>query len=123
MPLAGLAFIAMLQLTLVCEGRPLRQHLHHIAAGLGALGASWLVAVALYVALGAVVLCAAVIHVLLRVCAAGLHGEKVAAEDWISHVTLNAVALGIFLHVAIGRRWPFAGAPSGPDSVSASSAT
>ncbi len=50
MPLAGAAFAAMLQLTLVTEGWPLRL-LPRIPAGLAALGVSWLVALGVYVGL------------------------------------------------------------------------
>jgi hypothetical protein len=47
MPLAGAAFVAMLELTLVCEGWPLRR-LPAQPAGLAALAIAWLVALALY---------------------------------------------------------------------------
>ncbi|WP_329381355.1 hypothetical protein [Streptomyces sp. NBC_01716] len=47
LPLAGAAFVAMLQLTLVCEGRPLRR-LPRIWAGIAALVVSWGVAIILY---------------------------------------------------------------------------
>ncbi|GGJ74935.1 hypothetical protein GCM10011583_03020 [Streptomyces camponoticapitis] len=47
LPLAGGAFVAMLQLTLVCEGRPLRR-LPRIWAGLAALVVSWGAAITLY---------------------------------------------------------------------------
>jgi hypothetical protein len=47
MPLAGAAFVAMLQLTLVCEGWPLRR-LGRFAGGIAALVASWAVAIVLY---------------------------------------------------------------------------
>jgi hypothetical protein len=49
LPLAGAAFVAMLQLTLVCEGWPLRR-LGRFTAGIAALVVSWVVALALYVA-------------------------------------------------------------------------
>ncbi len=49
MPLAGAAFVAMLQLTLVCEGWPLRR-LPAFAAGVAALAVSWAVALGVYVA-------------------------------------------------------------------------
>jgi hypothetical protein len=48
--------------------------------------------------LGAAFAGAAVLAVPLR---------AVAADDWVIHVGLNAVAVSILLHVAIGRRWPF----------------
>jgi hypothetical protein len=53
MPLGGAAFVAMLQLTLVCEGWPLRR-LPRFAAGVAALVVSWAVALALYLAVAEV---------------------------------------------------------------------
>ena len=53
MPLAAAAFIAMLQLTLVGEGWPLRA-LPRLAAGLLALAAAWAVALIVYFALAGV---------------------------------------------------------------------
>lgn len=50
MPLAGAIFVAMLQLTLVSEGRPLRR-LDRFAGGVAALAASWVAALVLYEAL------------------------------------------------------------------------
>jgi hypothetical protein len=47
MPLAGTAFIAMLQITLVGEGWPLRR-LRPLPAGLLAVGISWAVALVVY---------------------------------------------------------------------------
>jgi hypothetical protein len=37
---------------------------------------------------------------------AGLTGPR--ADDWVAHASLNAIAASIILHVAVGRRWPFA---------------
>jgi hypothetical protein len=53
MPLAAAAFVAMLQLTLVGEGWPLRR-LPRPAAGLSALAISWTVALVAYAALAGV---------------------------------------------------------------------
>ena len=50
LPLAGAAFVVMLQLTLVGEGWPLRR-LPAVVAGPAALTLSWVVALALYFAL------------------------------------------------------------------------
>lgn len=47
-PLAAATFVAMLQLTLVTEGWPLRSHLPRLPAGVCALVVSWVVALALY---------------------------------------------------------------------------
>lgn len=38
-------------------------------------------------------------------------------DDWVTHASLNALGVGVILHVAIGRRWPF-GRPA-PAAVSA----
>jgi hypothetical protein len=35
----------------------------------------------------------------------------VSDDGWVIHVGLNALGVSIILHVAIGRRWPFAAAP------------
>jgi hypothetical protein len=51
--------------------------------------------------------------------AAGLYGGLTAYADrltwtvtrpaeWVAHATLNAIGVAVILHVAIGRRWPFA---------------
>jgi hypothetical protein len=50
LPLGGAAFVAMLELTLVCEGWPLRR-LPPLPAGLAALAVAWIVALAVYSAL------------------------------------------------------------------------
>jgi hypothetical protein len=228
MPVAGAAFVVMLQLTLVSEGWPLRRHAGVITGGLGALALSWLLSIALYgvllggrpfrgpghglltsgqlgalltlfgawqvwlfvvwrgwpfaeisrrslrllsanaavflaagltyavlydwigldtatvgalagpfvaggllvgmlfegslaarlsaarervVALGLVVLCAVALHVLLIRFADSLQWTHGSAEEWVSHVGLNAIGVSIILHVAIGRRWPFGPSP------------
>ena len=33
---------------------------------------------------------------------------RATAEDWVAHASLNALAVSTILHVAVGRRWPFA---------------
>jgi hypothetical protein len=222
LPIGGAAFVVMLQLTLVCEGWPLRGRLGPITGGLCALVLSWLVAIALYttvlggrpfhgpghgpltggqlgalltlvgvwqvwlfvvwrgwpvaelssrrarlvggnvvvllagglsyaatyrlppgqvsavagsfvaggllvgmlfegalsgrlaagperlLALGLVVLCAAAIYWALGMYAGSLRWHKGSAEEWVGHVGLNAIGVATILHVAIGRRWPFA---------------
>jgi hypothetical protein len=50
MPLAGVAFVAMLQLTLVSEGWPLKGH-ERTAAGFAAIAVSWAIAAAAYLLL------------------------------------------------------------------------
>jgi hypothetical protein len=202
MPLAGAAFVAMLQLTLVGEGWPLRR-LPAMAGGVAALASAWAVALAAYFALAGVrdelgtvlvligawqvlfyvawrgwpfctiatrwrrLTCAhavviasgvltyfiahdalavdaapwagcfvaaglffgmllegwldplptllaalaltAVLTVVLQALADELRFTRATPEEWVTHVGLNAIGVSIILHVAIGRRWPFAG--------------
>jgi hypothetical protein len=207
MPLAGAAFVAMLQLTLVGEGWPLRR-VPRLAAGPLALAVSWAVALAVYFALADVrgrlgtmllliggwqalfyvawrgwpfsaiatrwrrltcahvaviaggILTYVVVHdvlavesaavaawagcfvaaavlfgmllegwldrvttllaalaltallaVALHAAADGMRFTRSSAHEWVVHASLNAMAVSIILHVAIGRRWPFARRP------------
>jgi hypothetical protein len=71
----------------------------------GALRNRWL-------ALATAVLLAVVLYLLLLWYADSLAFTKATPEDWVAHVALNAISIGIILHVAIGRRWPFAKAGS-----------
>jgi hypothetical protein len=204
MPLAGCAFVAMLELTLVGEGWPLRG-LPPLAGGALALALAWAVAVAAYFALagvrddlGAVLVVLGAWQVVFYVVCRGLPFSRiaprslrltcahvaiigagiltyVAAHDalgvgkerlaavaacfvaaalllgmllegwlepvpalaaavtlailltvaldaaardvrftraspdaWVTHVGLNAIGVSTILHVAVGRRWPFA---------------
>ena len=217
MPLAAAIFVAMLELTLVCEGWPLRRA-NPIADGVAALAVAWGVGVVLYKTLvggaaavppgqfGAALICVAVLQVAFYVVlqswpfsrirsralrlgganvvviaggvgiymvlyglagvrpatisavggaavAAGLvlgvqfegwldslflpgHARLVdltvvaigtaviylgltayahatdwtraAPEEWVSYAGLNAIGVGVLLHVAVGHRWPFA---------------
>jgi hypothetical protein len=34
-------------------------------------------------------------------------------DEWVAFACLNAIGLGVILHVAVGRRWPFATASPG----------
>ena len=36
------------------------------------------------------------------------HWTTATPEEWVAYAGLNAIGLGVILHVAIGRRWPFA---------------
>ena len=212
MPLAGAAFVAMLQLTLVCEGWPLRDRLGRTAAGPAALAVAWVVAVVidelvldrllagpelgalltlvgagqvgvfvlwrgwpvarsgrravrlvagnalvlggaglvygltrgvdpgavsatagclvaaglLYgmlfegflrdrlpaateraVLLGLTVVTAILLDLALRGYAGTVAWTRGSPDEWVTHASLNAIGVGIILHVAIGRRWPF----------------
>jgi hypothetical protein len=33
-----------------------------------------------------------------------------SADAWVTHVAINALGASVLLHVAVGRRWPFAAA-------------
>jgi hypothetical protein len=47
----------------------------------------------------------------LRGLAAGMHLRQVTTDQWVEHASLNALAVSIILHVAVGQRWPFRSAP------------
>jgi hypothetical protein len=39
----------------------------------------------------------------------GLRFTRASEDAWVTHVALNALSASVLLHVAVGRRWPFAG--------------
>jgi uncharacterized membrane protein len=55
---------------------------------------------------------ALVLALVLQALAATTTFTRVSADDWVTHVGLNALGVSIILHVAIGRRWPFAPRPA-----------
>jgi hypothetical protein len=34
--------------------------------------------------------------------------KRVEPEEFVAYAGLNAIGAGVILHVAVGRRWPFA---------------
>jgi purine-cytosine permease-like protein len=52
---------------------------------------------------------AAILYASVNAYANDLHWTSVHPVEWVAHVMLNAIALSVILHVAIGRRWPFGG--------------
>jgi hypothetical protein len=60
------------------------------------------------VTLIAAVAAAAVLAPALYGVADGLHFTRASADAWVTHVALNALSASVLLHVAVGRRWPFA---------------
>jgi hypothetical protein len=46
--------------------------------------------------------------VTLEAVAGDMRFTRASADEWVTHVGLNALGVSIILHVAIGRRWPFA---------------
>jgi hypothetical protein len=50
---------------------------------------------------------AAVLYAAVNAYADNLHWTTAHPIEWVAHVMLNAIALSVILHVAIGRRWPF----------------
>jgi hypothetical protein len=50
---------------------------------------------------------ATVLYTLLTVYANSLGLTEPTSQEWVGHTALNAFALSIILHVAVGRRWPF----------------
>jgi hypothetical protein len=95
LPLAGTAFVAILQLTLVCEGWPLRR-LGRFPAGLAALVVSWIVALALYVA---------VVHVDAAPGVTARTGPLPGAEVGTILAVIGAWQVLFFV---VWRGWPFA---------------
>jgi hypothetical protein len=55
-----------------------------------------------------IVLLATTFAVLLTAYADGRHFSRATPDEWVAHVGLNAIGVSVILHVAIGRRWPFA---------------
>jgi hypothetical protein len=58
------------------------------------------------------VACAAALDIALHAYADTLMWTRGSADEWVTHAGLNALGVSIILHVAIGRRWPFARADS-----------
>lgn len=56
----------------------------------------------------AVTCLAALLALLLYAAAGALRLARASTDDWVEHASLNALSTSIILHVAIGRRWPFA---------------
>jgi hypothetical protein len=86
-----------------------------VAGGLavGMLFEGWLDSVlpaaeARALALGGVLLVSGILYGGLTLLAASASWTKAEPEEWIAYAGLNAIGAGVILHVAIGRRWPFA---------------
>jgi hypothetical protein len=62
--------------------------------------------------LAAVALLSALLYAGLGGLARGADWSRAEPEEWTAYVALNAIGVGVILHVAIGRRWPFT--PEGP---------
>jgi hypothetical protein len=62
------------------------------------------------ITLAGIVLLGAALAVLLTLYADGRNFSRASPDEWVAHVGLNAIGVSVILHVAIGRRWPFAGA-------------
>jgi hypothetical protein len=56
----------------------------------------------------AALLVAGALFALLTALAGGFRFARAEASDWVAHASLNAIAVSTILHVAVGRRWPFA---------------
>jgi hypothetical protein len=59
-------------------------------------------------ALAATLALTAALAVALHALAAGLDLGRVTTDAWVTHASLSALGASTILHVAIGRRWPFA---------------
>jgi hypothetical protein len=60
--------------------------------------------------LGAVAVLSGLLYGVLTAYARDVHWTTAAPEEWATYAGLNALGAGVILHVAIGRRWPFAAA-------------
>jgi hypothetical protein len=54
------------------------------------------------------VLVAAALYGALTALAHQANWTTATPEEWVAYAGLNAIGVGVILHVAIGRRWPFA---------------
>jgi hypothetical protein len=86
-----------------------------VAAGLvvGMLFESWLDALlppagARVCGLAATLGLAALLYAGLQALAHAAGWTRAEPEDWTAYVGLNAIGVAVILHVAVGRRWPFA---------------
>ena len=79
-----------------------------VASGLtvGMLFEGWLRSRAANAA--AVAVLAALLYAGLEAIAHAASWTRAEPEAWIAYAGLNAIGVGVILHVAIGRRWPFA---------------
>jgi hypothetical protein len=55
---------------------------------------------------------AALLYAVLEALAHAAGWTRAAPEEWTAYAGLNAIGAAVILHVAIGRRWPFAAAAS-----------
>jgi hypothetical protein len=62
--------------------------------------------------LGTVALAAAALYAALIAIAHQARWTTATPEEWVTYAGLNAIGLGVILHVGIGRRWPFADPPA-----------
>jgi hypothetical protein len=62
----------------------------------------------------AVALLSALLYAGLEALAQRADWNRAGPEEWTAYVALNAIGVGVILHVGIGRRWPFA--PEAPVS-------
>jgi hypothetical protein len=51
---------------------------------------------------------AGILATALRGLTGAMHFERATADEWVAHTSLAAIGVSTILHVAIGRRWPFA---------------
>jgi hypothetical protein len=62
--------------------------------------------------LATVALVAAALYAALTAIADQARWTTATPEEWVTYAGLNAIGLGVILHVGIGRRWPFALVPA-----------
>jgi hypothetical protein len=57
---------------------------------------------------GTVAVVGAALYAALTAIAHQARWTTATSEEWVTYAGLNAIGLGVILHVGIGRRWPFA---------------
>jgi hypothetical protein len=67
------------------------------------------------VMLAVVATVAAALYAALTAIADSARWTMAKPDEWVAFACLNAIGLGVILHVAVGRRWPFATASPGGD--------
>jgi hypothetical protein len=115
MPLAGAIFVAMLELTLVSEGWPLRRF-NRFGAGLAALAAAWGIAIVLYETLvagdglvpagefGAALVCIGVLQVAFYVVLRGWPFCVIKSRARrLASANLAVIAGGLVVYLALAR--------------------
>jgi hypothetical protein len=64
------------------------------------------------ITLAIVTIASAALYAALTALAHQAHWTTATSKEWVTYAGLNAIGLGVILHVGIGRRWPFGDRPT-----------